>query len=61
MEKIVSNSNNLYWDGWTVIERTKSDRARTSRYGVCIDGEWYLEKRFSPNRNGWSIPIRYQT
>lgn len=59
MEKIVDNSSNLFWDGWTVIERTKSDKARTSKYGVAVDGVWYLQKRFSLDRNGWSIPTRY--
>jgi hypothetical protein len=59
MEKIVSSSYNLSWDGWTVIERTKSDRARTSKDGVCVNGSWYIQKRFSPDRNGWSIPTRY--
>lgn len=59
MEEIVSKSSALFWDGWTVIERTKSDKARTSKYGACVNGTWYMQKSFVPNRNGWNIPSKY--
>lgn len=59
MEEIVSKTPNLFWDGWTVVERIKSDKARTSKYGSCINGTWYLEKRFTPEQGGWSMPTRY--
>ena len=56
MESIVSKNKNLYWDGWTVVNRYKSDKARTSKYGIYFRNNWYMSKRFEPNRDGWNIP-----
>jgi phage anti-repressor protein len=56
MEQIVKNSKSLSWDGWDVINRYKSEKARTSKYGQHINGRWYMVKRFKPTRNGWDIP-----
>ena len=58
MEKIVSKNKALFWDGWTVVNIYKSDRAKTSKYGMYINGQWYMSKRFEPSRNGWDIPER---
>lgn len=58
MESIVSKNNSLFWDGWTVVNRYKSDKAKTSKYGMYIDNIWYMTKRFEPNRDGWDIPER---
>jgi len=59
MEEIVSNNKDLYWDGWSVINRYKSDKAKTSKYGVYFKGSWYMSKRFDPSRSGWDIPERF--
>lgn len=56
MESIVSKNKNLYWDGWTVVNRYKSDKARISKYGIYFKNNWYMSKRFEPNRDGWNIP-----
>jgi hypothetical protein len=58
MEKIVSKNKALFWDGWTVVNIYKSDKAKTSKYGMYINGQWYMSKRFEPSRNGWDIPER---
>jgi len=58
MEKIVSKNKALLWDGWTVVNIYKSDKAKTSKYGMYINGQWYMSKRFEPSRNGWDIPER---
>lgn len=56
MEQIVKNNRNLSWDGWTVVNQFKSDRAATSKDGVRINGTWYIHHRYEPNENGWDIP-----
>lgn len=56
MEEIVSSNNNLFWDGWVVVSKYKSEKARTSKDGMLINGKWYLTKRFIPSKNGWEIP-----
>ena len=61
MENIVKNNNSLFWDGWSVINKYKSDKARTSKYGKFINGTWYMTKRFEPNIDGWDIPERFIT
>jgi hypothetical protein len=59
MEIIVSDNNSLFWDGWTVVNKYKSDKAKTSKYGMYINKSWYMTKRFEPNENGWDIPERF--
>lgn len=56
MEEIVSNNKNLFWDGWTVVNRYRSDKAKTSKDGVYFRGNWYIAKRFEPKHDGWHIP-----
>jgi hypothetical protein len=58
MEQIVSKNKNLFWDGWTVVNKYKSEKAKTSKYGIYLNNNWYMSKRFEPNRNGWDIPER---
>lgn len=59
MEKIVASNNSLSWDGWTVINSYKTDKARTSQYGLFKDGSWYMARRFDSTRNGWDIPSKF--
>jgi hypothetical protein len=56
MEKLVSSNKNLFWDGWTVVKIYKSDKARTSSDGVRIKGQWFMQERFAPGPDGWTIP-----
>jgi hypothetical protein len=58
MEELVSKNKSLHWDGWTVVNIYKSDKAKTSKYGVYFKNNWYMSKRFEPNRDGWDIPER---
>lgn len=58
MEQIVSNSKSLKWDGWTVVNYSKSPTAWTKTNGVFVDGTWYLANRYEPQANGWNIPDR---
>ena len=59
MEKIVASNNSLSCDGWTVINSYKTDKARTSQYGLFKDGSWYMARRFDSTRNGWDIPSKF--
>ncbi len=59
MEKIVQKNKELAWIGWDVVERKRSDLARTSPSGVRVNHAWYLQKTFNLNRNGWDIPNKY--
>jgi len=59
MESVVAKSKELYWDGWTVIHRYRSDKAKTSKHGVYFKGNWYMSRRFEPSRDGWDIPERF--
>lgn len=60
MEKIVKRHNNLDWVGWDVVDRKRSDAARTSVDGVRVNEKWYLQRTYSLNRNGWDIPNKYR-
>jgi hypothetical protein len=60
MEKIVSSNRSLDWVGWNVAERKKTDMGRTAVNGVRVNGQWYTQKVFTLDRNGWDIPNRYK-
>lgn len=60
MEKIVSNNSNLSWVGWDVVDRKRSDGARTSVDGVRVKGLWYLQRLYPVTRQGWDIPNKYK-
>jgi hypothetical protein len=60
MEAIVKKNRNLRWDGWNVMDLKKTDIARTSPQGIRINGEWYLNKVYVLNSNGWDIPNKYK-
>lgn len=59
METIVSKNKSLSWDGWNVVELTKSASAMFKAEGAFVHGSWYIKKIFSPTRDGWSIPNKY--
>lgn len=60
MEKIVAKNNNLYWVGWDVADRKRSESGRTSTSGVRVAGLWYLQRVYPVTRNGWDIPNKYR-
>lgn len=60
MERIVKKYQELKWYGWDVLELKKNNLGRTDVNGVRINNQWYIKKTFSPSRNGWEIPSKYQ-
>ena len=60
MEKIVTRNNNLYWVGWDVADRKRSEAGRTAVNGVRVDGVWYVQRIYTVTRNGWDIPNKYK-
>jgi len=59
MEQIVKKNKELSWIGWDVVERKRSDIAKTSVSGVRVKDSWYIQKVFPVNRDGWDIPNKY--
>lgn len=60
MEKIVARNNNLYWVGWDVADRKRSEAGRTAVNGVRVNGVWYVQRIYTVTRNGWDIPNQYK-
>lgn len=58
MEAIVKSNDSLSWDGWTVLEATKSPTAWMKPEAAFIKDAWYAVKRYSPNSDGWNIPTK---
>jgi hypothetical protein len=58
METIVGNNKSLSWDGWTVLERTKSPTAWTDKNGILVDKTWFIQKRYELGESGWEIPAK---
>ena len=59
MEKIVLKHKELFWVGWDVVERKRSDLGRTAPNGIRVNDKWYLQKTFNLDRKGWDIPNKY--
>lgn len=59
MENIVQANKNLFWDGWTVVERFKNADGINRSDGIFFNGEWHVQQRFVPSQNGWKIPNKY--
>jgi hypothetical protein len=60
MEKIVASNKSLAWIGWDVAERKKTDMGRTAVNGVRVNDQWYTQRVFKLDRNGWDIPNKYR-
>lgn len=59
MEAVVQNSDNLSWDGWTVIENKTNENGMMSKDGALVDGKWIVQKRYEVTANGWEIPNKF--
>lgn len=59
MESIVNANKDLRWDGWTVVNSYKSEKARTSKLGAFVSGEWHMQHRYEVSERGWDIPKRF--
>jgi hypothetical protein len=60
MEKLVASNRSLVWVGWDVAERKKTDMGRTAVNGIRVKDQWYTQKVFKLDRNGWDIPNKYK-
>ena len=59
MEKIVSKSKSLSWDGWNVVELIKNPGAMFKPNAARINGVWYIKNIFIVDQDGWRIPSKY--
>jgi hypothetical protein len=60
MEKVVASNRSLVWVGWDVAERKRTDMGRTAVNGIRVKDQWYTQKVFKLDRNGWDIPNKYK-
>ena len=58
-EQIVANNKSLVWDGWDIIQLTKSPTAWMKPEGVLRDGDWYLQKHYNLSAEGWELPAKF--
>jgi hypothetical protein len=56
MEEIVSKNKKMRWVGWDVVFSYPSEKARTSKFGARVNGEWHLQRIFNLTSDGWHIP-----
>jgi hypothetical protein len=59
MEKIVTENNELSWDGWKVVELKPSKTAMFKVNGAFVNGQWYIRNMYEYGTNGWEIPKKY--
>lgn len=56
---IVDSNNNLFWDGWTIVEWKPYKDAVYKKNGLFRNGKWGVSKTFTPGENGWKVPAKY--
>lgn len=61
MEKIVSQREDLDWDGWDVVRYTKSSSGMFSVDGIFRNNQWYKKRIFPLTEIGWQIPNSMET
>jgi hypothetical protein len=59
MEQIVLKNKSLSWEGWNVVELTKSNSGMFKPDGAFVNGSWYIKNIFSVDRDGWRIPNKF--
>jgi hypothetical protein len=59
MEIIVENNKSLEWDGWNVKEVTPSPTGWTKKSGMFRNGNWYSQKNYVLNFDGWDLPSKF--
>lgn len=57
--KIVDKNKNLMWIGWDIIEYKYDNDAIYNKNAMIINGRWAKINRYSPDKNGWKVPDRY--
>lgn len=58
-ENLVSQNNDLRWNGWDIIAHKKTDAGYTSKNGVFYNNSWGIDKSYPITTNGWHIPNKY--
>ncbi len=56
MEKFVAKNKSLFWSGWDVFSKVKTDKGRTSKNGIVLNGDWHIVNKIKLDRQGWHIP-----
>lgn len=59
MDEIVQRNKSLSWKGWTVVEYKRDPTGWSKTNGVYKNSEWYVQKQYVPNENGWDIPLKF--
>ena len=59
METIVENNESLEWNGWDVRELTKSPTGWMKPNGMFRNGQWFIQKHYTLDSNGWDIPNKF--
>lgn len=61
MDKIISSSDNMSWNGWSVVVLDDTDGYYT-KDGVFANGKWQKQYKFDMLEYGvWNIPDRFMT
>lgn len=56
---IVDQYNNLFWDGWTIIDWKQASDGFYKKNGMFKDGRWGVARKYYPTKNGWKVPVKY--
>lgn len=59
METIVENNKSLEWDGWNVKQITPSPTGWMKSNGMFRNGNWYTQKVYALNFDGWDLPSKF--
>lgn len=56
-ERLVTQSNQLYWDGWTLVHIKPNPGGWLKSNGVLFRGKWHVQNRYPVGNDGkYTIP-----
>lgn len=56
---IVDRHDNLFWDGWTIVDWKPSRDGFYKKNGMFRNGTWGVVRKYTPGTNGWKVPEKY--
>lgn len=60
VNKLVDNSPNAFWDGWTAVFHTKNENGFMKKNGLLFNGVWGVAKRVNVEEDGtWVVPEKF--
>lgn len=56
---VVEKNENLFWNGWDIIDWKADSLGEMSKDGMLREGKWGTYKVYALDKDGWDVPSKY--